>query len=315
VRVSHRLLLTLLPAFIGLLAVVGLGYWGQYARQAPHVAVVTAAIALAFSVALALRNARYLAQRIERLASTAPPGSRDELESIERSVESLQSRLAAAYEEGTRREESLTQERVELTQLLADAAGAATQAVDAVRLPVHILLENRFGDLNENQEEMLGAAQASADEASALLRRLRLIADLERGSVDLRRDPLRVDDIVRGLLPTVQGVAAGRNVRVEVDLPPGLPRVLGDRTHLQEALAIVLRSAVQRTPEGRATSITAQPDAGVVRLVATHGGGPGENDLLERAVVHRLVRSMRASITDTPEATIVELPLAARPAG
>lgn len=34
-KVSHRLYLTVLPAILGVLAVAGLAYWGQYAHVIP----------------------------------------------------------------------------------------------------------------------------------------------------------------------------------------------------------------------------------------------------------------------------------------
>ena len=71
-------------------------------------------------------------------------------------------------------------------------------ALDEVRLPLHILLENRFGDLNENQEEMLAAAQSAVDQAAAMLGCVRLIADLDRGALEPRRDLLRLDDLISG---------------------------------------------------------------------------------------------------------------------
>lgn len=307
-KVSHRLLLTLLPAGIGVLVLVALAYWGQYARQAPHVAVLIAALTLAASAILALRQARYLANRIERLARLAPQGTTDELESIERSVEDLRTEVTMARLEGTRRAEHAEAERRELSALLSQVAGAAAQTVDEIRLPLHILLENRFGDLNENQEEMLGAAQQSAEGAASLLRRLRLTADLAGAAVPMRRDALRVDDIVRGTLPTIEGVGAPRGVRVIADVPPGLPRVAGDRTHLQEVVATVLTSAVRRTDDGGDMRITLRPDDHAVRLSASHGAGA--MPALDAALVRLLAQAMDATVIDQPAETTLTLPLA-----
>jgi signal transduction histidine kinase len=307
-RVSHRLLLTLLPAFVGLLTVVSLAYWGQYQRQAPHFAVLAAAVALGASVLLALRNARYLAQRIERLAGSEPGRAVDELDSIEQSVERLEADLAAAREGEGRSKQAAAEERSELTTLLSSAAGTATTALDEIRLPLHILLENRFGDLNENQEEMLGAAQAAAEEASALLQRLRLIADLERGAVELRRDPLRVDDIVRGLLPTLQSLGERREVRVVADLAPALPRVPADSTYLNEALSILLRNAVNRTAEKGEVRISVQAHPGMVRVTSTSGSD--EIPLLDEALVRRLTRQMAIHVTKADGSINIDLPVA-----
>lgn len=301
-RVSQRLLLTLLPAFVGLLTVVGLAYWGQYQRQAPHFAVIAAAIALGVSVVLALRNARYLAQSIERLAvvSESEPAT-DELRSIERSV----GQLMAERAEGSRRERDAESERRELASLLSDASSSANAAIDEIRLPLHILLENRFGDLNENQEEMLGSAQAAAENASALMQRLHLTADLYQGGVELRRDPLRVDDVIRGLLPTLESAGETRGVKVSADIAPALPRVAGDRTYLNKALSILLRSAVDRTADGAEVRIAVEAVSGGVRVSIVHGTGAMAP--LERALVRQLTRAMGLTVMEHNETTTLEL--------
>ena len=304
-RVSNRLLMTLAPAFVGLLTVVALAYWGQYERQAPHFAVFAAMVTLGASVLLALRNARYLAQRIERLAGTEPDRAVDELDSIEQSVERLQAEVTAAREEAVRERRAAIEGRSELAALLSTATGAATNALDEIRLPLHILLENRFGDLNENQEEMLESAQAAAEEATALLRRLQLTADLDRGVVELRRDPVRVDDIVRNLLPTLESLGERRNVRVVADLAPALPRVPADRTYLHEALSILLRSAVERTAERGEVHIQVESVPGAVRLSATHGAGKVRP--LEDALVRQFSRAMHVTVTESEQSTTVEL--------
>ena len=221
------------------------------------------------------------------MAGTGPDRSVDELDSIEQSVERLQAEVTAAREEAVRERRAATEGRSELATLLSTATGAATSALDEIRLPLHILLENRFGDLNENQEEMLGSAQAAAEEATALLRRLQLTADLDRGVVELRRDPVRVDDIVRNLLPTLQSLGERRNVRVVADLAPALPRVPADRTYLHEALSILLRSAVERTADGGEVHIQVE-------------SVPGRSGSRRRMAPARCVRSTRHSSGSCP---------------
>jgi signal transduction histidine kinase len=311
VRIDQRLFLTLLPAFLGLLLVVALAYWGQYARQAPHLAVVTAAIALIGSLLLAWRNARYIALRIQRLAARRAgddaPMMTDELETIEHAVDHLQTEVAQAREEQSRRYANLEAERREMAHFMAEASQAATRAVDEVRLPVHILLENRFGDLNENQEEMLGSAQAAAEEAAVLLRRLRLVADLDRGAVEFRHDPIRLDEIVNGILPMLEAEGERRQVRVTTDLAPALPRVRGDRTHLQEALAHLLTSAVRRTPAGAEVRISSERVEDAVRLTVRHGSG--DVPVLDHLLSRWLLRSLGVTvITADSTATAIDLP-------
>jgi signal transduction histidine kinase len=134
---------------------------------------------------------------------------------------------------------------------------------------------------------------------------LRLVGELDRGSMELRADPIRVDDVVRGLLPTMQALAEPRSVRVEADIAPALPRVPADRMHLQEALSILLRSAVNRSPDGSTVRVTVESTNGVVRLTMTHGG-VGTIPPLERALVERLARSMNLTFAEASDATTVE---------
>lgn len=155
---------------------------------------------------------------------------------------------------------------------------------------------------------MLAAAQAAAEDATAVLRRLRLAADLDRGIVELRRDPVRVDDIVRGLLPILESLGERREVRVVADLAPALPRVPADRTYLNETLSLLLRDAVERTGNKGEVRISVELVPGAVRLTATHG--PGEAGLLAVALVRQLSRAMGITITETSQSTVVEMPLA-----
>ncbi len=127
-----------------------------------------------------------------------------------------------------RRTGSATEERLqEYAALLAEAASAVARHLDEVRLPIHILLENHFGQLNENQEEMLAAARAAAEAASVELGRLREIAELDRGVLNFRRDRVRVGDLLRALEPQLEADGERTGVRVSIDVQPDSRRWQG----------------------------------------------------------------------------------------
>jgi hypothetical protein len=56
-----------------------------------------------------------------------------------------------------------------------------------VRLPLQILLESPFGELNENQEELLRDARAAADAIDAALRKLGHVADIDRNAFPVQQ--------------------------------------------------------------------------------------------------------------------------------
>jgi signal transduction histidine kinase len=139
--------------------------------------------------------------------------------------------------------------------LAATLRGVIAQ-VDEVRLPLHILLEARFGELNENQEELLVAARAGADHIDAAIRRVGVVADADRDALVVRPEPVSLNDVVRAVLPMVRATADRHSARVDLQLEPALPRVWANRAALAEAVALVATLAAERLAEGGALTIT-----------------------------------------------------------
>lgn len=75
--------------------------------------------------------------------------------------------------------------------------------LDQVRLPLHILHSSPFGELNENQEEMIGAAQAAAEVADEALSFIGRIVDLDAGRGRVSPEPVRVRDLLAPVLAAV----------------------------------------------------------------------------------------------------------------
>jgi signal transduction histidine kinase len=159
--------------------------------------------------------------------------------------------------------------RDEATMLAAVAHDSIAQ-LDEMRLPLHILLETRFGDLNENQEELLRDARSAADAMGAALRRLAQVADADRGALVVQRELVQVNDVVRAVLPLARAAAERQGARVEVTLEPGLPRVRADRARLAEALTLFTSDAAAATGSERPLVVTTtrRPGVGVEISIA-----------------------------------------------
>jgi hypothetical protein len=141
-------------------------------------------------------------------------------------------------------------------RLLAAVTDDAKDQLDEVRLPLHILLDNRFGELNENQEEMLGAARAAAEAIEADLTSLRRIAELDLGEREIRLERLRPGDLLEGIKPLLIATAEARDASLNVDVAPLLPAVMADRVQLREALATLLKAQIVDVAPGTGLSLT-----------------------------------------------------------
>ncbi|GMV10661.1 MAG: hypothetical protein AMXMBFR55_23950 [Gemmatimonadota bacterium] len=332
-RVGQRLFLAVVPAIVGLLSVAALVYFGEYARQAPEWLVVLAVAAALGSAVLAWRNTRYVAQRIEQLAARrgeseassgavrratqllgaalhpqpSAGGDADELDRIETLVERLSDALAQERETQAARAEALVRREREYASLVEHAVAGALEQLEEVRLPLHILLENRFGELNENQEEMLGAARGAAEAADAALLRLRDVVRLDTGSLRLRAERVRLQDVVEGLLPPLRVAAGERDVAVHADLPPTLPALVADRGRLQEAISALLFAVVRQAPPGATIAIGGSHDRQDVQLTVTGGGALALTDA--STLAERLIRAHGGRIDLPPGRLVLHLPI------
>ena len=299
-RVGTRLLLAVTPAVVGLAAVAALAYWGQYQRQAPEIVVAVAALGAVASLALAWRNTRYVARRVERIAQrTADDGRRghDELDAIEHSVAGLADAVRAERVGGAEREAAAAREARESAARLDETIASLTEGVQAVQLPLHILLDSPFGSLNENQEEMLEAARGAAEALEVRLRQARKLVELERGAVPVMAKPVGLGELMRPALAIAEARAAKRGLTLRAQLAPGAPRVVVDPAQAQEAITIVLGEAVERAEAGAELQVEAgEGEPGVVQVTVAPLAAAGERSLPLR-LAEALIRAQGGSMT------------------
>jgi hypothetical protein len=296
-KVSQRLFLAVVPAVLGVFTVAALAYFGQYARSAPEALIVVAIVAAVASLVVAWRNTRYVAQRIEQLASDARQNRSahtDELDDIELGV-----RDARALAE---------QKTATYVGLLNEVLRVVPARLQESQLPLHILLDSPFGELNDNQEELLGAAQSAVEAADLEIRRLQKLLDLERGAVAFVIQPVGVVELLRAPLAIAAARAEKRGIGHEWNVPTTLPRVLVDLSHMQEALTSALGLAIDQTRDGeRITVMVAEStDELRVTVIIAHGLRAGELSA-ERLLAERMIALQGGSMNDVNGSTTIEL--------
>jgi signal transduction histidine kinase len=305
-KVSQRLFLGVIPSVVGLFTVAGLAYWGQYAHTAPQLVVWAAGAATVLSLVVAWWNTRYVAHRVERLASTkGGDGEADELDVIQQRVELLGEAATAAKADAARAAEDAGRRNIEYATLLAEAATSASKQLAEARLSLHVLQDNHFGELNDNQEEMIAAAREATEAAEVELNHLREIADIDRGALALRRDLVKPGEIIRSLLPLLNAQATKQGVRILSELEPALPRVVGDRGRLQDALGLILKDAVRYAVPSTSVSVHASSQPTTVTIVVNHSSPHSYTG--DVALADRLIRAQGGSVTHTGDATTIAL--------
>jgi signal transduction histidine kinase len=214
--------------------------------------------------------------------------------------------VAVAEEERTERKDEAERRVREYATMLATIASDSASRLEEVRLPLHILLENHFGDLNENQEEMLGAARAAAEAVDADLVAAKQIAELDLGTRALRHDRLLPADLIRSLVPTLQSIADQQHATLAVDIEPLLPPIRGDQPQLQDALSALIGSAIRGADTGTELRLTVSRAERDIRIELRRGGQPRRD--LRWSLAERLIAASGGSVSESNDVLLIRFP-------
>ena len=263
--IAWRLAAGVLPSVLAVGLVIGLFYYGEIGRAAPRVILFAATSLTAVSIIVAWVNATYFADRLARLAratekASGVVGPTDEFDRIEQAVGTLGSALSASEAERVRTDALAAARLREQATILAGAVSDSLAQLDQVRLPLQILLESPFGELNDNQEELLRDARGAADAIDGALRRLGQVADVDREAFQVQHELVQINDVVRSVLPLARAAAERRGARTEMALEPGLPRVMADRARLAESLTLFVSDAASCASSSQPLSISTARD-------------------------------------------------------
>jgi len=134
------------------------------------------------------------------------------------------------------------------------------------------------------------------------------IARIETGKIDLREEPLALDDVIAACFRMVRPRAEEKNVALEQQMQVTGVVMRGDERVIKQSLLNVLSNAVKFTPEGGrvTTHVDRDRDGGLLVKVSDTGIGIAEEHL---TAVLEPFRQVDSSFTRRYEGTGLGLPL------
>jgi len=154
------------------------------------------------------------------------------------------------------------------TEFVANVSHELRTPLTAIQGYLETLLSGAL-DEPENARRFLEIVLRHSERLGRLLNDLTDLSNIELGKVTLRREPVRVDDVVASVVAIIAPRAARSRVKVTSQVPPDLPQVPADRDRLAQVLINLVDNAVKYTPEGGSVTVT---------------GGRRDGDALEVAV-------------------------------
>jgi PAS domain S-box-containing protein len=159
--------------------------------------------------------------------------------------------------------EDITQQRV------ADAArnSFVAQATHELRTPLtnmRLSLENALEDQNTDPtalREHFNVLNHETRRLERMVGEMLSVAEIEAGSLQLKRDDVRLDKLFDELAADYRPQAADKKIGLTFDLPPKLPVMQGDRDKVMLTLHNLLGNAMKYTPSAGKVTVSVRCDA------------------------------------------------------
>lgn len=158
------------------------------------------------------------------------------------------------------------------TDLVATVSHELKTPLTAVRLAVHVLLEETVGPLTAKQTELLIDARENSERLLALIEQLLALARLQRTQDREAFQPADPAELLRQAADAVRSRAEDKHVELEVTIDEPLPQVNVDSLRMAQALGNLLNNAVTYTPSGGRVALAATATNECVVLTVTDTG-------------------------------------------
>jgi signal transduction histidine kinase len=151
-----------------------------------------------------------------------------------------------------------------------------------------MLAEGIAGPLNDEQKEFVGTIREKGEQLLHLIQSLLDMSKLESGTMSVRREKVRIEDVLGEVVKTLAPSARKKGVTLRIASAEGLPDLRADGERLRQVFINLGDNAIKFTPSGG--TVTYQ----VAAVAQGDAGGDGGFALLSPVRSHIEIR-----VTDT----------------
>jgi signal transduction histidine kinase len=165
------------------------------------------------------------------------------------------------------------------SEFLAAMSHDFRSPLTVVRGAVELLLGERPGSLTAAQRELAESAERNVRRLEDFTAQLLEMARLEEGQVALDKEEIDAIALVRDVVADHAVLAKQKRQWISLDVDPDPPRVVADRSKMQQALANLIVNAIRYAPQGTPILVAAHRRGDALRIeVRDHGPGIASED-------------------------------------
>ena len=164
------------------------------------------------------------------------------------------------------------------SQFLAHVSHELRTPLNAILGYTELILDNIYGEPPEKVREALVRVETNGRHLLGLINDVLDLSKIEAGLLKLSQVSYSLNEIVESAVAAVEPLATEKNLALKVEVPPDLPKVIGDERRTTQILLNLLGNAVKFTDKGQ-VALSVSVDADVFKVsVSDTGPGIAEGD-------------------------------------
>jgi len=153
-------------------------------------------------------------------------------------------------------------------------------------------LTNEMDD--EQRQHVTGTIERQTERLLNLVGKLMDLSAIERGTYQLERNPLRVEDLISNVADLFAVTARSRDIALLSDCQPDLPELAADMDLLEQLFANLCENALKYTPAGGQVKLTARRQDDNIEIAVSDTGRGIPPDQIE-AVFQKFAQADEAA--------------------
>lgn len=158
------------------------------------------------------------------------------------------------------------------SDLLATVSHELKTRLTSVRMAVHLLLDEKVGDLNGRQVDLLLTTREETERLHRIIEGLLDMGRIRSGNLKMRLQPMDVHELIGQSVESCRNAFQDKGLKLEGEIDPDLPRILGDPSRVHLILANLLANALKFTPAGGRVDVRAKNAADGIAISVTDTG-------------------------------------------